>query len=357
MTERNSDQTEDAAAGGEAETPPPRKRPATRILRRALISFLFLILLTGGGAAWLFHWAQTVHRQAGPLTADTTVVIEPGSGLQRIARNLAESGVIDHPEVFIAMLRYSGDHTRLKAGEYRFEAGLSQAEVAGKLIEHDVLVHFLTVPEGLTVAEVLEIVATADGLTGEMPAPPEEGSLLPETYQYRRGDTRADVLGRMQASMDAALMDLWEGRAENLPVSTPREALILASIVEKETGVAAERARVAAVFVNRLRRGMRLQSDPTVVYALTGGQAPLGRALTRQDWKVDNPYNTYRVDGLPPGPIANPGRLTLQATLNPAETKELYFVADGTGGHAFAETLAQHNRNVAKWRKIRSQTD
>ncbi|MDW3207177.1 MAG: endolytic transglycosylase MltG [Alphaproteobacteria bacterium] len=357
MTDQHSEDSHNKGQSPEQKDAPPRRSSAARILRRALVAFLLLVLLTGGGAAWLFKWAQDVHRQAGPLAQDTVVVIEPGSGLQRIARELEQAGVIDHPEVFIAMLRYSGEHTRLKAGEYRFEAGASQQEVAGKLIDHDVLAHFLTIPEGLTVAEILEIVAGADGVTGAMPPAPPEGSLLPETYQYRRGDSRADILARMQAAMDETLQQLWENRAENLPISSPEEAVILASIVEKETGVASERARVAAVFVNRLRRGMRLQSDPTVVYALTGGQAPLGRALTRQDWKVEHPYNTYRVEGLPPGPISNPGRDALQATLNPVESKELYFVADGTGGHAFAETLAQHNRNVAKWRKIRSQTD
>lgn len=357
MTDQNTDQeTKDGQSPEPAQTQ-PRKSSAARILRRALATFALLVLLTGGGAIWLFSWAQDVHRQAGPLQDETVVVIEPGSGLQRIARELELAGVITHPEVFIAMLRYSGDHTRLKAGEYLFEAGVAQKDVADKLIRHDVLVHFLTVPEGLTVAEILEIVAGAEGMTGAMPPAPAEGSLLPETYQYRRGDSRADILARMQAAMDATLQELWENRADNLPISTPQEAVILASIVEKETGVASERARVAAVFVNRLRRGMRLQSDPTVVYALTGGQAPLGRALTRQDWKVDHPYNTYRANGLPPGPISNPGRDSLRATLNPADTKELYFVADGTGGHAFAETLAQHNRNVAKWRKIRRQTD
>jgi len=324
------------------------------MLRRMLIGLVVLAVLTGGGIALLFHWAQGVYRGPGPLSAETTLVIESGSGLQWIAAELQDAGIIDQREVFIAMLRYTGQHRQLKAGEYSFEPGISQQDVVEKLIAHQVVRRSLTVPEGRTVAEILDIIATAEGLEGDIPdPPPPEGSLLPETYLYQRGDSRAEVIARMRESMDDALDMLWQGRAENLPFTTPEEALILASIIEKETGVAAERARIAGVFINRLLRGMRLQSDPTVVYALTGGTGPLGRALTRQDWKVDNPYNTYQITGLPPGPIANPGREALEAALQPMRTKELYFVADGTGGHAFAETLAEHNRNVVKWRRIR----
>ncbi|MDF1750862.1 MAG: endolytic transglycosylase MltG, partial [Alphaproteobacteria bacterium] len=182
---------------------------------------------------------------------------------------------------------------------------------------------------------------------------PAEGTLFPETYQYRRGDSRQSIVERLQSQMNQALQELWEARAENLPYNTPDEAVVLASIVEKETGLAEERAHIAGVFINRLRKGMRLQSDPTIVYALTQGAGPLGRLLTRQDWKLDSPYNTYQVTGLPPGPIANPGRDALVAALQPMQTKDLFFVADGTGGHAFAETLNEHNKNVAKWRRIR----
>ncbi len=199
------------------------------------------------------------------------------------------------------------------------------------------------------------MVAAAEGLSGETGPVPPEGSLLPETYHYSWNDDRAALVERMQTGMEVVLAELWPERAEGLPINTPEEAVILASIVEKETGVAEERPLVASVFVNRLKRGMRLQSDPTVVYGLTNGQRPLGRTLTFRDLDRPSPYNTYTNGGLPPGPIANPGRAALEAVLHPAESRYLYFVADGTGGHAFAKTLVEHNRNVAKWRKIQRQ--
>lgn len=332
----------------------PRRRG--RILRAALGLFFLTTLATGGGVVALFVWAEKTYVGPGPLGAETTVVIEPGSGLQRIAADLVEAGVIVQPEVFTAMLRYSGDHRRLTAGEFRFPPGVSQKTVAEMLVNHEVVNRFVTIPEGLTSTEIFALIEQADGLTGPMPQLPPEGSLLPETYQYVRGDARSSLIRRMTVAMDATVAGLWETRSENLPYATPGEAVILASIVEKETGVAGERARIAGVFVNRLRKGMRLQSDPTVVFALTGGRVPLGRALTRRDLKIDHPYNTYGIDGLPPGPIANPGRESLAAAMNPAQTEDLFFVADGTGGHAFAETLAEHNRNVAKWRKRRGHT-
>lgn len=226
-------------------------------------------------------------------------------------------------------------------------------EALAKLVEGDTVVRKVTVPEGLTSTEIVALINEAEGLSGEIESVPPEGSLLPETFHFTYGDPRNALIERMQADMKRLLDGLWEGRAEDLPISTPEEAVILASIIEKETAVAGERPQVASVFVNRLNRGMPLQSDPTVVYALTDGEGPLGRPLTRQDWKVDSPYNTYANSGLPPGPIANPGRESLEAALQPAETEFLYFVADGSGGHAFAKTLAEHNRNVAKWRRIR----
>lgn len=332
---------------------PPKKRRAGKVLRAALVAAVLMVVAMGAGIAVLWNWAQDVHTGPGPLIAEATVLIKPGSGLQAIARDLEAADVIAHREVFIAMLRRDGRHTQLKAGEYRFAPGISQEEVARKLIDNDIVDRFITVPEGLTVVEILALIEDAEGLTGEVGPAPPEGSLMPETYHFSLGDDRAALIARMRAEMDRSLAALWEARADNLPYATPLEALTMASIIEKETGVGGERAKVAGVFVNRLRKPMRLQSDPTVIYALTEGKAPLGRALTRQDWKVDHPYNTYRIDALPPGPIANPGRAALEAALNPIETDALYFVADGTGGHAFARTLAEHNRNVAKWRKIR----
>jgi UPF0755 protein len=211
----------------------------------------------------------------------------------------------------------------------------------------------VTIAEGLTVAEIFGLLEEAPGLTGPLPEPPPEGSLLPETYFFALGDSRYGLVRRMRGAMTEALEAAWANRAEGLPLASKEEALVLASIVDKETGIPAERRQVAAVFINRLRKGMPLQSDPTVIYGLTGGEGPLQRPLTRKDWEHDSPYNTYRNPGLPPGAIGNPGRDAIAAVLDPANVDYLYFVADGTGGHAFARTLAEHNRNVAVWRRIR----
>ncbi len=289
----------------------------------------------------------------GPLQADTTVIVERGASLTAIAENLQSGGVIDDAFLFRLSARLYRVSRSLKAGEYAFPARVSMGGVIDILVSGETVIRQFTVPEGLTSAEVMTLIAGVDGLVGELDGVPTEGSLLPETYNYAWADARPDIVGRMEKAMADTLAELWPTRAEGLPIDTPAEAVILASIVEKETGVAEERPLVAGVFINRLKRGMRLQSDPTVVYALTGGTGPLDRALRSRDLRVDNPYNTYGNAGLPPGPIANPGRAALEAVLNPAETDYLYFVADGTGGHAFAKTLAEHNRNVAKWRRIR----
>ncbi len=281
------------------------------------------------------------------------MIVERGASLTAIAENLQSGGVIDDAFLFRLSARLYRVSRSLKAGEYAFPARVSMGGVIDILVSGETVIRQFTVPEGLTSAEVMTLIAGVEGLVGELDGVPTEGSLLPETYNYAWADARPDIVGRMEKAMADTLAELWPTRAEGLPIDTPAEAVILASIVEKETGVAEERALVAGVFVNRLKRGMRLQSDPTVVYALTGGTGPLDRALRSRDLRVDNPYNTYGNAGLPPGPIANPGRASLEAVLNPAETDYLYFVADGTGGHAFAKTLAEHNRNVAKWRRIR----
>jgi UPF0755 protein len=324
---------------------------------RALKLLAVLTMLVGLAAVVAIAvWSQTraflVER--GPSVSETVVVLPRGAGLDEITARLNAAGVIDRPWLFRLAVRLDGQDRALKAGEYAFPAGATPASVINMLARGETVARRLTVAEGLTVAEVFRLLAENEALSGELPELPPEGSLLPETYFYALGDDRAALVRRMQRGMRRLLDELWPVRAEALPLTDRQEALILASIVDKETGVAAERPAVAAVFLNRLRQGMRLQSDPTVIYGLTGGNGPLDRELTRADWQHASPYNTYRIDGLPPGPIGNPGRAALEAVLNPDDVDYLYFVADGNGGHAFGRTLDEHNRNVAKWRQIKN---
>ncbi|MFV3127730.1 endolytic transglycosylase MltG [Niveispirillum sp. KHB5.9] len=311
---------------------------------------VFVIGLLGAGGAW-FGWR--LYTGPGPLAADTAIVIPRGAGVQGIAQKLAEGGVVRHSVEVLAASRLRGDGARLKAGEYLFPAGTSVKGALDLIISGKVIVHRVTVPEGLTSWQIVERLRGEARLAGDVTAIPAEGTLLPETYQFLRDDARTDLLARMSVDMEKALDRLWAERDPDLPLKSKQEAVILASIVEKETGVAAERPRVAGVFVNRLRIGMRLQSDPTIIYVLSDGRGQIDRDLTRADWKLESPYNTYVLAGLPPGPIANPGLLSLQAVLKPEAHRYIYFVADGTGGHAFAETLEEHNRNVVKWRRVR----
>ncbi|MCH8189373.1 MAG: endolytic transglycosylase MltG [Proteobacteria bacterium] len=318
--------------------------------RRRLISRLLVVPVVA--VLSFAGWATASFYGQGPSADEKTVVLPRGAGVKTIAAALEDAGVISNPFVFRSGVRITGNSRGLKAGEYLIPRRTSPRGVMELLLAGRTVLHRLTIAEGLTVAEVFAAVHAVEGLDGEVLERPPEGVLLPETYYFSLGDSRAELLTRMADSMRETLNELWSRRAEGLPFESPEEALSLASIVEKETAVSAERARVAAVFINRLRRGMRLQSDPTVVYSLTQGAKPLGRALTRRDLKTDNPYNTYVNGGLPPGPIANPGRAAIEAVLHPLETDELYFVADGDGGHAFAKTLREHQRNVARWRKV-----
>lgn len=291
-------------------------------------------------------------KSPGPLTVEKTVYIESGSSTRKIAEMLQAEGVIDHPLAFLIGAKLQQSQGHIKAGEYMLTPPLSVQDIIILLQGGKTHQRQLTIPEGLMAVEIVDLVNAAEGLEGMIEAIPAEGSLLPETYNYSRGDTRQSLIDRMQKSMQVTLARLWPGRAENLPVRTPEEAVVLASIVEKETGITAERARVAGVFTNRLNAGMALQSDPTTIYALTRGEKKLERSLTRKDLETASPYNTYQVTGLPPGPIANPGDASLQAVLHPDTHGYFYFVADGTGGHAFAETIEGHLKNVAKWREI-----
>jgi UPF0755 protein len=302
-------------------------------------------------AAWLFVTSN--FDTPGPLRESQTIVLADGLGAWTIADQLAAAGIVGDATLFAAGVWLEGEDRSLKAGEYEFAALVTPRGVMEKLITGQSVARRITIAEGLTSAEAVVKVNEAEGLVGEVTERPQEGSLLPETYHYARGDSRTALIARMQSDMDRTLDELWAGRDVTIDVDTVQQAVVLASIVEKETGVAEERPLIAGVFLNRLRKGMRLQSDPTVIYALTEGRETLGRPLSRADLKVDSPYNTYRYEGLPPGPIANPGRAAIDAVLHPAETDALYFVADGTGGHAFAKTLDEHNRNVARWRALR----
>ena len=319
------------------------------LLRWLTGAIVILVLSIGGAGTWVY----SVFIQPGPLATETTVIIPKGAGIDRIAGLLAERGLVSNAWVFRLGVMARGATTSLRAGEFLIPADVSSDDVLKILRSGKTVVRRLTVAEGLTTAEVLKRLSRKEGLTGRITSRPGEGRLLPETYYFSYGDPREGLVQRMRVAMDKTLGELWAKRTASVPFKTPAEALVMASIVERETALAAERAKVAGVFVNRLNRGMRLQSDPTVIYGLVGASGYLGRRLTRKDLADDHPYNTYIHGGLPPGPIANPGRAALEAALNPAETDALYFVADGKGGHAFARTLKEHNRNVAAWREIR----
>jgi UPF0755 protein len=280
----------------------------------------------------------------------TTVMLERGASVRQIASVLGEAGVISSPSVFVTAARITGAAPELKAGEYDFRSGVSMATVLSDIRAGRVVRHLVTIPEGWTVEMALEAVNRQPVLTGFAATPPE-GAILPDTYQVHRGQPREEVVAEMRAARDKLLAQLWAARQPGLPISTPEEAVTLASIVEKETGLASERPRIAAVFMNRLRKGMRIESDPTIIYGISKGR-PLGRGLLASEVAAHTAYNTYRIDGLPPTPIANPGREALEAVLNPPQSDELFFVADGTGGHVFASTYDAHLRNVARWRQV-----
>lgn len=329
-----------------------------------MLKFLFklIMLLILIAAAITFYGAQ-LFTQPGSLSDTKLVVVPRGTGIVQTAEMLERETVINNRWVFIAAAVATNKKSSIKAGEYEFTPAVPMAEVLAKLARGDVFKRAVTIREGLTSYQVIEWINKAKKLEGVLSDIPAEGTLLPETYNYAAGDTRAALVARMQKDMTATIEELWPKRAADLPLKTPQEAIILASIVEKETGVADERKRVAGVFINRLKLGMKLQTDPTVIYALTkgkpedDGQGPLGRRLLRKDLETtDSPYNTYMYAGLPPGPIANPGRLSIEAVLNPEPHEFLFFVADGKGGHVFSKGAKEHERNVVEWRKIRAQS-
>lgn len=319
---------------------------------KSFLSFmagLLFLAIVAVGAGGYFAWAEA--SREGPLAEDAVILFEPGTSVAAMASELKTAGAVRYPELFRVAARIRGDAGELKAGEYRIPAKASVIDILDLLVEGKSILHYLTAPEGRTTAQILKLVIADDALEGELTLAPVEGELLPETYAFTRGETRDGLVADMMKAQDALIEQLWDDRAMDLPYTTVEEAITLASIVEKETGVAAERPLIAAVFVNRLKKGMRLQSDPTIIYGLTQGE-PLGRGLRVSEIEKATPYNTYVIAGLPPTPIANPGRAAIEAVLNPADSDALYFVADGSGGHVFASTLDEHNRNVAEWRKI-----
>lgn len=328
--------------------PPPerRKRPALEAFSGFLTFLLLLGMAVGAGAFYASH----AIRQPGPLASDRAVVIAQGLDVDEITAELQNQGVIESPLLFSLALYAEGARGKLKAGEYLFKQNASLQEVIDTIVQGRAILHSLTIPEGLTSRQIVERLRESDALAGDIHEIPREGALLPETYKFQRGDSRDKLLQKMARDQNQLLDEIWRRRARDLPLASPYELVTLASIVEKETGKADERPRVAGVFINRLRKHMRLQSDPTIVYGLIGGQGSLGRPLTRADVESQTPYNTYVIDGLPPGPIANPGRAALEAAANPSRTQELYFVADGAGGHVFSDSLDTHNRNVQRWR-------
>ena len=334
---------------------PARRSASARhplvVIGNAVISAFVLAALAAGIA--LFFGKQRFEAP-GPLAADHIVNIPRGSGMRDIADILSREGVIDQPWLFIGGVLVLKAREDLKAGEYEFKARSSMRDVVATIVEGKVVAHQVSIPEGLTSEQIVARLSQDDVLAGDIKQIPREGSLLPDTYNFARGITREQMVQRMQQAEQRLLREIWEHRAPDLPLKTPEQLVVLASLVEKETGKPEERTRVAAVFVNRLKQKMKLQSDPTIIYGLVGGKGTLGRPIMKNEIEQPTPYNTYIIDGLPPGPIANPGRASLEAAANPARTRELYFVADGTGGHAFAETYEQHQKNVTRLRSIES---
>ena len=314
----------------------------------AATATLSLFVIAALVAAWSVFYAPGPSAREGQATI---VTLPSGAGVSAIAATLKSAGVIRSTDMFKAAATLTGADRKLRAGEYEVPSKASLRSVLVLLVEGKVVRHYVTLPEGWSSAQAVDILNNQPILTGTVADTPDEGSLWPDTYEVSRGETRASVIARMSRARDENLARLWAARSPATVVRTPDEAMVLASIVEKETGLAAERPRVAAIFTNRLRAGMRLESDPTIVYGITRGR-PLGRGIRRSELDRATVWNTYQIDGLPPTPIANPGRDAIAAVLNPPRTDELFFVADGTGGHVFARTYQDHLANVARWREI-----
>jgi UPF0755 protein len=339
----------------EAGTPPPRRSRASRsqvvVFMNFVISAVMLMVLAAGIA---LYFGRQAFNEAGPSANGDTFLVKPNTGVQDIADQLERRGLISDSRIFRLGVRAYGNDSALKAGEYEIKPQASMRDIMELLKSGKSVMYSLTVPEGLTVEQALQRIAEQNALTGDMPATlPPEGSLATDTLRFTRGATRQQMVDKLLADQRKLVEDVWQRRAPELPLANIEDFVTLASIVEKETGRGDERSRVAAVFLNRLAKGMRLQSDPTIIYGLFGGKGkPADRPIYQSDIDKPTPYNTYLINGLPPTPIANPGRAALEAVANPSKTDDLYFVADGTGGHVFAATLAEHNENVARYRAL-----
>jgi UPF0755 protein len=346
-----------AALEPEQVPPPPRRSERARnpfvVVGNAIITIVLVVMI---GAGLVYYYGRQLIDAPGPLQEDKVVNIPSRAGMADIADVLQREGVIDANRwAFIGAVFAMKARSDLKPGEYNFQKTASLRGVIATMVEGKVVQHSVTVPEGLTSEQIVARLSDNDIFSGSVREIPREGTLLPETYKFPRGTSREQVIQRMQQAQKRIIADVWEHRAQDAPVKTPEQLVTLASIIEKETGKADERSRVAAVFANRLRQRIKLQSDPTIIYGLVGGKGTLGRPIKRSEINQPSPYNTYVIEGLPPGPISNPGRASLEAAANPARTRDLYFVADGTGGHAFTETYDQHQKNVAKLRAMEKQ--
>ncbi len=346
-----------AALEPEQVPPPPKRSDRARsplvVFGNAVITIILILMIGAGG---VYVYGKKMLESPGPLVEDKVVNIPPRSKIREIAETLQREGVIDaNPWLFMGAALALKASSELKPGEYAFQKSASLRDVIGIIVEGKVVQHAVTIPEGLTSEQIVARLTDNDVFAGGVREMPREGTLLPETYKFPRGTTRDQVIQRMQQTQKRVLAEIWERRNPDIPIKSPEQLVTLASIVEKETGKADERSRVAAVFSNRLRQKIKLQSDPTIIYGLVGGKGTLGRPIKRSEIQQPSPYNTYVIDGLPPGPIANPGRASLEAAANPARTRDLFFVADGTGGHTFTETYDQHQKNVAKLRAMEKQ--
>jgi UPF0755 protein len=330
-----------------------RARNTFVVVGNAIMTFLIVAMLLAGG---VFYYGKKTIEAKGPLEEDKVVNIPPRAGMTDIGDILQRNGVITADRwTFIGSVLAMNARSGLKSGEYLFQKNASLRDVINTIVDGKVVQHAFTIPEGLTSEQIVARLQDSDIFAGSLKEQPREGTLLPDTYNFPRGTPRDQVIARMQQAQKRAVAEIWARRNPDVPVRSPEQLVTLASIVEKETGKADERSRVAAVFTNRLRQRIKLQSDPTIIYGLVGGKGTLGRPIKRSEIQQPTPYNTYVIDGLPPGPIANPGRASLEATANPARTRDLFFVADGTGGHTFAETYDQHQKGVAKLRSMERQ--